>query len=134
MCYRSMHHPHWKKHYAKHWGTHHRYSNIPPVNVKETDTNYQILVYAAGYQKADFQVSIEDESLVISVAKGAGEHLNDTDWRRQEFKAGAFERQFELNEKVDKSNVEATYQDGILTITLPKLPGFETIRQDIQIG
>ena len=134
MCYKSMHHPHWKKHYAKHWRAHLKHGQIPPVNVKETDTNYQILVYAAGYQKADFQVSIEDETLVISVAKDAGVHLNKEEWRRQEFSAGAFERQFELNEKIDKSNVQAAYQEGVLTITLPKLPGFETIRQDIQIG
>ncbi|MGB0523193.1 MAG: Hsp20/alpha crystallin family protein [Flammeovirgaceae bacterium] len=134
MC-RRAYHPHWKKQYAKKWLKHKFASawNQAPVNVKEYDDQYLLLLYAAGYAKSDFQVSLKDHTLVITVKKASHEQEDGWHWRRQEFHAGAFEREFELNEKVNKAEITAKYEEGILTVTLPKLEGFETQRQDIDI-
>jgi len=136
MCGRASHHSHWRRKQAKRWWKH-KFASMwhqPAVNVKEYDHQYELLVYASGYAKSDFQVSIRDHTLIIKakhrdVAEGENWH-----WRRQEFQAQGFERQFELNEKVDRDAIEAKYEEGILVIKLPKLEGFETSRQDIDIS
>ena len=45
-----------------------------------------------------------------------------------------FVREFELSEKIDQDGISAKYEEGILKVTLPKLPGFETVRKDIGIA
>ena len=65
--------------------------NQPPVNVRETDNSYELFLYAAGYEKSDFVISVTDKILTIKV-----ENKQDTEstWKRQEFKANGFTRQF----------------------------------------
>ena len=131
------HHP--RHHYArkarKHWQEQYRARwNVPPVNVKELDDRFELHVFAAGYEKNDFQVQVSDHILRIKVQKQESEIVESPNWRRQEFKADGFERRFELNEKVDKEAITAEYKDGILKVTLPKLAGFETNRQDIIVA
>ena len=139
MCYkgarhsrRGRHHHHWhhaKRHWkqrmAAHWET-------PPVNIEEFDDRYELLVYAAGYTKSDFKVALRDDTLIIG-AKKPREEEGTTHWRRREFRPQGFERQFELNDRVDKEAISAKYEDGILKVTVGKLAGFETQRQDIDI-
>jgi len=150
MCYRTAHHPHWGRHHARHHaggkqhgrhhGGHHWKSRFaaqwgyPPVNVEEHDDKYVIALYAAGYDKTDFQVKLEDNMLIISVDKPENESDHYFERRRFQFKPGSFQREFELNDKIDKDGISAKYEEGILNVTLPKLPGFETIRKDVGIA
>ena len=109
-----------------HWG-------YPPANVEELDNRYEIRIFAAGYEKSDFQVGLQDNDLLISVKKSYSEEEQATNERRRGFIPGNFERHFQLNEKIDKNGISAKYEAGILTVALPKREGFETIRQDIDI-
>ena len=104
--------------------------NQPPVNVRETDNSYELFLFAPGYEKSDFVISMTDQILTISVEEKKQEEGN---WKRQEFTANGFTRQFELNEKTDKSAIAAAYKNGVLILSLPKLEGFETSRHEIEI-
>lgn len=136
MCSRAYH-SHWKKEQAKKWMKK-RFAHLwnhPPVNVKEYSDRYELLLYASGYEKSDFHVSLKNNTLVITVNKTSLEQEGDDwTWRRQEFKADAFERHFELSEKVDKEAISAKYHDGVLTVSIPLLEGFESVKQDIDIS
>ncbi len=103
----------------------------PPVNVQETDDQYVLYLYAPGLEKTDFLIATVDETLSISVEKKTDEQKI---WRRKEYATGGFKRQFELNEKVDKTTISAKYEKGVLEVTLPKLEGFETARQKVEIA
>jgi len=105
--------------------------NAPPVNVQEMDDKYELHIYAAGLEKEDFQISVVDHILTIEVERKNESEENT--WKREEYRPGGFKRRFELNEKVDESAIEAGYDNGVLIITLPKLEGFETTRQDIDV-
>lgn len=105
-------------------------SHQPPVNVRETDNSYELFLYAAGYEKGDFKISVTDQILTISVK---GKQNEESNWKRQEYHQNGFSRQFELNEKTDTTAIAATYQDGVLMLSLPKLEGFETSRKEITI-
>ncbi|MEM8907478.1 MAG: Hsp20/alpha crystallin family protein [Bacteroidota bacterium] len=117
----------WKQQYATAWG-------YPPVNVEEMDDRYEILFYAAGYEKGDFEIAVKDDTLTVKVARSENTENKDFYWQRNAFKPGNFERQFRLNQKIDKSGISARYEAGILRLVLPKLAGSETFRQDIEIN
>jgi len=111
----------------------HRRWGYPPVNVQELDDHYQLFVYAAGYNKEDFQVEVKDNTLIITAKAAEKGETSESNWQRQEFTATGFQRLFELNSKIDQSAITAQYKDGILHVTLSKLEGFETKKQEIPI-
>ena len=144
MCYHKAYHSHrgrhhrrsHHKHHAKRWMKH-MFANAfgyPPVNVEELDDHYEILLYAAGYEKSDFKVSLKDDTLTVIVEKPESDWADWVDWDQLKFRPGGFERRFKLNEKIDKASITAKYEEGILKISLKKLPGFETSRQDIEVN
>lgn len=144
MCHHKAYHQHWAqhaKHRRRHWenkfGRHgrgwgHRWG-YPPVNIEEFDDHYQASVFAAGFYKSDFQVKVKDNLLMISASKAESEIVDNPGMKRQEFDPRGFKRIFELNEKIDKENITAAYEEGVLKIKLPKLAGTETYRKDIDI-
>lgn len=113
----------WKEVFQNHFSR-------PPANVKEEDGYFELHLIAPGFEKSDFTIAIIDNKISISVSKE--EKIRDN-WKRQEFIPSDFVREFELNEKIDKSNIEATYNKGILIVKLPKMEGFETSRETIEI-
>lgn len=142
MCKRSAYH-------AK-WGRHHRHGHgypakkfmarkfaqamgQPPVNVEEQDDRYELFVYAAGYKKEDFQIHLKDNNLIVEGKQQERGEENRPNWKRREFRPVGFERWFELNEKIDKDAIKAKYENGVLQVTLPKLEGAATYRQDIVV-
>ena len=139
MCYATAKRPcggrkyHQKHHGRRHRGRHFAAAMYPPVNVEELDDRYEVRLYAAGYNKEDFQVNLKDNTLTVAVQKPKEDATQWTYWRRLEFRPGNFERHFELNDKIDGEAIAAKYENGVLLLTLPKKEGFETIRQEIEI-
>lgn len=93
--------------------------NFPAVNVLENAENFKIEVAAPGFDKADFNVSTEKDILTISAKKTVNNEIADT-LRRKEFSYNEFERTFRLPKTVDADAIEASYVNGVLTVTLPK--------------
>ena len=99
-------------------------STVPAINVKETETAYCVEVAAAGMTKNDFVVNIdEDNDLVITLEKknATKEGENGTRYLRREFSYSKFRQTMVLPDNVNKENIEAKVEDGVLTINLPKL-------------
>ncbi|MBL7825120.1 MAG: Hsp20/alpha crystallin family protein [Saprospiraceae bacterium] len=104
-------------------------SNIP-VNVREKKDWYEIFVYAPGLSKDAFQVSLNGDAL--SIRFNPSDATGKEQWLHQEYVQAPFERQFLLHGKVDTSGITARYQEGVLELTLPKLPGSEGV--DISVA
>lgn len=140
MCGRTAYHSHWGRHHrhrhggGKHWKRKFAQWGYPPVNVEELDDHYRVTLYAAGYEKSDFQVKLQGDVLIIAVDKPENGSAPFMGWGRFEFQPGNFRKEFELNDKVDIDKISAKYEEGILTVTLPKREGFETVRKDIGIA
>ena len=106
----------------------------PPINVDEMDDRYEILLYAAGYDKNAFSISLKDNMLIVKAEKPVQEgEKSDMHWYSREFRPNSFKRYFELNEKIDKEAISAQYADGVLKVTLPKLEDSVTVRQEIEV-
>ena len=95
-------------------------ANQPAVNVKETDEAYMIEVAAPGLLKDDFQVSCENQRLIIRAEHQTKEEKKEDDYMRREFNFTRFERHFQLPEDVLADSVKATYENGLLKINMPR--------------
>ena len=100
-------------------------SNLPSVNLKETDDLLKIELAAPGMKKEDFKVEIDNNTLLISSEKE--EEKEETgkkdNYIRKEFNYQSFFRSFSLPEYIDESKIEANYKDGILHVNIAKKEG-----------
>ena len=107
----------------------------PPVNIQELQDRYELHLAAPGRNKSDFQLSVQDGILTIASRKQEESDLAaPQNWTRREFRTAAFERQFQLNEKMDADGITASYTDGVLVVTLPKLQSAQTPAKDVFVA
>lgn len=106
----------------------------PSVNVAENGAEYRLEVAAPGLTKEDFKVNIEDNILTISAEKTMENETKEGEkFLRREFGYSTFKRSFTLPETVDIANIKATYENGVLHLTLPKTEVKKTLKTiDIQ--
>jgi len=105
-----------------------------PVNVKETEKSYQLEVVAPGFEKSDFKVNLDQNILTISGEK-KNETKNETDKQiRREYSYRSFKRSFTLDEKIDATNINANYVNGVLTLNLPKKEAVKASATEITVN
>ncbi|HLS97061.1 MAG TPA: Hsp20/alpha crystallin family protein [Sphingobacterium sp.] len=109
--------------FAKGWGAD-RYSAVP-VNIIEHQSCYELKLYAAGRKKEYFQVSVDND--VLSVVYRQPKHEQEESYIVQEYAPSSFERSFQLREQMLRDNIHASFEEGVLTIVLPKDP--EVVKQ-----
>ena len=96
-----------------------RHSNLnPAVNIKENDKSYCLDIAAPGLNKDNIEVSYENKILSIEVVN-SNKDLN-TEYNRFEFDYNSFKRSFKLPDSIELSKIDASYLNGILSISLPK--------------
>lgn len=93
---------------------------LPKVNIKETTESYEVQMAAPGFKKDNFNVSVENDELLISAEISEQEEDKNEEFTRREFGYASFQRTFVLPETVDGDRIKAKYEDGILNVTLPK--------------
>jgi len=92
----------------------------PATNVVETNESFELALAIPGLSKEAINIDIEKEVLTISAKKENTEEKEDKKYMRQEFNYADFKRVFQLPETVDTLAIDAKYQNGILTLVLPK--------------
>lgn len=117
---RRMHHPYMQS------------NQRAPVNICKTENSYELMVFAPGRVKENFQVNTSGKELIISYQPAPG--ILQPEWLQKEYSRGAFERRFILDETIDTANIKAVYTDGVLQVSLPVVPGSEASRQNIQVN
>lgn len=94
--------------------------SLPMVNIKETAEAYFVEMAVPGLKKSDFQIDIDNQVLSISTEMKEESEEKDGNYTRREFGYSSFKRSFTLPETVDEGNIRANYNEGILSIHLPK--------------
>ena len=92
-----------------------------PVNIVENEKNFNISLMAPGMKKEEFKINVDREILSISY-EHKEEHSETESGKtiRSEFQLKSFKRSFTLNDSIDASQISAKYNEGILSVTLPK--------------
>ena len=93
----------------------------PPTDVYETDSHVVIRVEVAGVQKKDFQISLSGRRLVISGCRR--DPPAKLAYQRMEINYGEFSTEVCLSWSLREDEIEAVYEDGFLSVFLPKRRG-----------
>ena len=91
-----------------------------PVDLWETKDAYQLRADLPGVKADDLEINATSDSISISgEVKDQAEVIEDG-WLRQERRVGKFQRAFTLPIAIDPAKVEATFENGVLSLVLPK--------------
>jgi HSP20 family protein len=103
----------------------------PQTDLVETDENFQLRLDVPGMSKEDIDISLQNGTLTVSGERTSERTDEGEDYVRVERAFGTFHRTFTLPDAVDADNIEATYEDGVLSIHVPKTE--ESTRRQIEI-
>ena len=92
----------------------------PAVDITEDADKYIVHAELPGVDKKDVKITIQDNVLSFRGEKKQEEEKEDKNYHRIERSYGSFYRSFTLPSTVLSDKIEASYADGILTISLPK--------------
>ena len=95
-------------------------NKIPAVNIAETENEFHIELAVPGLKKEDFKISLDKNTLSVSVEKKTENETNDKRYSKREYSYTSFVRSFTLPETVDYSKIDAEYTDGILKLSIAK--------------
>ena len=96
--------------------------NLMRTDVRETEDTYELDVDLPGFKKDEVTLELKDGVLTIQAVKGLDKDETDKKGKyiRQERYAGACSRSFYVGDAVEPEDVSARFEDGILTISVPK--------------
>lgn len=95
-------------------------TNVPSVNISETEKGFQIHVAAPGLTKDDFKIALDKDRLTISAEKSMKDETTEGKWTRREFNYSSFSRSFIMPKTVEKDHITAKYENGVLLLWVPK--------------
>jgi len=96
-------------------------TTLPSVNIKEGTKEFVVEVAAPGFEKADFKIELNRDLLTVSSDKKVEkETKEDQQFSSREFSYQSFSRSFTLPNIADGDKIAAKYENGILSITIPK--------------
>ncbi len=95
-------------------------TTIPPVNITENTHNYVVTIAVPGMKKEDFKIALEGLMLTIAAEVEDNNEEAEEKFTRREYNFYSFTRSFTLPEDVKPEMIQAKYEDGLLTITLPR--------------
>jgi HSP20 family protein len=101
-----------------------------PVDVFESDQAYTLEASVPGFKRDQVEITFEDG--ILSIKATAGEHQAPGRWLRQERPYGSFVRRLEVPQQVETGKIDAEFDNGVLTITIPKTSKPQPVK--IQIG
>ena len=107
-----------------HWGVPNsdtrRFDLTPAVDLLETDNEVVVKASLPGVKAEDVDISVNDGILTVKGEKKSDDKTEGENFYRREIRYGAFSRSLPLPAAVDQEKAEATFADGVLTVTLPK--------------
>jgi len=96
-------------------------TTLPSVNIKENADEFKVEVAAPGFDKGDFKLELNHETLTISSEKKVENETKESEkFTKREFSYQSFSRTFTLPQTADGDRIQASYDNGILNISIPK--------------
>lgn len=99
------------------------------INILEDDKAYYIEALLAGFKKENVKLKCEQSALFIEATKEETKEKSSKDYRCIECYCGSRRRSLQLPENADTSKIDAEMQDGLLKITIQKIPAKKTEKE-----
>lgn len=111
----------------------HAANTLPSVNLIDNTNDFVIELAIPGFKKTDFNIQIDVNLLSISMEKEVD--YSSTNFTRREFNYNSFKRTFNLPDSANVEKISAKYNEGILTITIPKREEAKPVpAKEIKVG
>jgi HSP20 family protein len=107
---------------------------VPAVDITEEADAIKIMAEVPGVRPEDVKISVEHNILTIQGSKQQVAEERTERVHRYERTYGAFERSFTLPATVDANNIKASYEHGVLTVTLPKVEKAKPRQIEVQVA
>jgi len=107
---------------------------VPAVDVFDSAEAVVLKAELPGMKIADIQIEVDDNVLTIKGERSFEEKLDDGRYYRVERRYGTFQRSLALPQGVKADDIDATYEDGILEVTVPKTEAEKPRRIEVQAG
>ncbi len=92
----------------------------PAVDIDATDEEYTITVEVPGIEEKDIKLTIKNDTLIVSGEKRQEKEAKEKNYYKMERSYGAFQRLLSLPEDADQDKVDASFKNGVLSITVPR--------------
>ncbi|HTM86981.1 MAG TPA: Hsp20/alpha crystallin family protein [Terriglobales bacterium] len=104
----------------------------PPADVYEDENHVTLKLELPGIDEKDLDIRVENNTLIIKGERTFEKEEKEENFRRLERQYGTFVRSFALPSTVDTDNINANYDRGVLSISMPKRA--EAKPKQIQVG
>jgi len=105
----------------------------PKIDISEDEKNINVVAEIPGASKDDIKIVIEDNVLTIEGEKKKEQEEKGKNYYRCERSYGSFKRAFTLPAEIDSDNVDAKFENGILSINLNKIEIKRTKEKTIEL-
>ena len=105
---------------------------LPSFDIKETSSGYVFLADMPGVKQEDLDMNLTGNRLTITGKRESEERKEGESFHTLERSFGSFSRTFSLPEGVDPNGVKAELRNGVLTLTVPKVPEVQPKKISIQ--
>ncbi len=102
-----------------------------PINLVESDDEYILRAPLPGAEPENITVRLDSGHITVR-ATPRGSLAKDKRYLQHEWKVGDYERTVEFNHPIDSDKVNVTYDNGVLSVTMPK--GTQTKPRDVRLG
>jgi len=109
-----------------------RDSFVPGIDIAETDNQFEISAELPGMKKEDINISLDNGRLSLSGERNIKKEEEGKTFHRVETSYGSFNRSFQLPDNVDEESIKASYEDGLLNITIDK--SADKVKKQIEIS
>ena len=97
-------------------------TRAPAVDIREDEKGYKMEVELPGLTEKDIEVKVENDVLSISSKKEEVKEDKDKDYVHKERRSYSFSRSFTLPDNVKTDKIDASFNNGLLNISIPKAP------------
>jgi HSP20 family protein len=109
-------------------------SLVPPIDAYQTEAGLVIRMELPGMRPEDVDISVADGQLTVSGERRFDEKVQDDQWVRRERAIGRFERGFTLPKGTDAGQITASFENGVLELTIPHPPERQPRKIQISAG
>jgi len=106
---------------------------IPAVDIAERENEFVVRIELPGVTKEDVRITMQEGILTVKGEKKQEKESKGSDYHRVERSFGSFQRSFTLPTAVRAENIDASFTDGVLNITLPKAEEAKPKQIDVKV-
>jgi HSP20 family molecular chaperone IbpA len=98
-------------------------NGLMKTDIKENENAFEVSIALPGVKKDDIEIELKDEYLTISATSNMKKDEDDkkSNYIRRERYYGSCSRSFYVGDAVTENDIKASYEDGILTLDIPKV-------------